>query len=498
MVSELYIWKAMRDNRVIRLVKGMKPSEIQGFTHYAACPLFNQNAKVLHLVTVLTGAITNKEDILLENEALKNAMTPLEPSMTDQQLYDLFSQVNKLLGSYLAWLDYSRDEQAQSRHLLSALSEHEHPEEFRRSWKKISAKINPKGDLRSRQAAYQLSEIAAGEGRKSHGRGANPEAETDFSNMVDRLDRFYLFAKLKYTCETLNRQRVVNTQLGLQLVEEIQQFLSKGGLHQLNDAGIGLYYQVLLTLLEPDHTPHYDTLMLQLSETSHQLPREEQQAIYTFAQNYCIRKINSGQQAFLEALFHIYQNLLDSGLLIENEQLAHWHYKNIATVGLRLKRFDWVKAFLEKYRSSIPKNDQENAYTYNLSAYYYEVGQMKEALRLLQQVEFTDIFYPLSAKSLLLKIYFEQEDADGLSYHTQAFQAFLKRNKHVPEAHYHIYFNLIRYSKKANRLRLRQLSLSTEAFIQQCRELHEEVSNTTEIANKSWLLEQIDLIQKTT
>ena len=69
-------------------------------------------------------------------------------------------------------------------------------------------------------------------------------------------------------------------------------------------------------------------------------------------------------------------------------------------------------------------------------------------MKLLQQVEFTNIFYHINAKNLLLRIFYETEDYDGIRYLTQAFTALLKRNQRVPKYQIQAEQNFIKLIKK--------------------------------------------------
>jgi tetratricopeptide (TPR) repeat protein len=233
---------------------------------------------------------------------------------------------------------------------------------------------------------------------------------------------------------------------------------------------------------------HYQQLVDLLEEHAGDCSRAEAQAMYTFAQNYCIKKINRGESAFLGELFRLYRQLLDQGILIESDgYLAHWYYKNITTVGLRLGDYEWVKDFLETYRQKIHPADRDNAYNYNLSAYYYEQRRYHEAMKLLQQVEFTEVNYHLSAKALLLKIYYELEEDEALKYLIQSYQVYLKRNQDLAVAHIEGHKNLLRFVKKAYRLRRRKPQLDEEAFSSRHAALTEQVNTTPGIPNANWL-----------
>ena len=218
--------------------------------------------------------------------------------------------------------------------------------------------------------------------------------------------------------------------------------------------------------------------------------------MYAYAQNYYIRQINRGESRYLHEILQLYKQLLANELLLDQGMIAHEHYKNITTVGLRTKAFDWVLEFLEHYRSRLHPDIRENAYTYNLAAYHYERQQYREAMKLLNHVTFTDVFYHLSAKSILLKIYFELRDDDSLRYHFQAFEAFIKRNKQIPGYHTQTHRNLLRFAKKLWRIRRKQDKYGQEADLsRRLADLEDAMNETRAIANSSWLRAEISRLK---
>ncbi|MBK7856349.1 MAG: hypothetical protein IPJ79_16970 [Bacteroidetes bacterium] len=67
---------------------------------------------------------------------------------------------------------------------------------------------------------------------------------------------------------------------------------------------------------------------------------------------------------------------------------------------------------------------------------------------MLHKVSFTDIYYQLDSRSVLLKTYYETSDLDALQYHITAFRNFLKRNHSVSEYQLSIYSNLVKYTQR--------------------------------------------------
>ena len=62
-------------------------------------------------------------------------------------------------------------------------------------------------------------------------------------------------------------------------------------------------------------------------------------------------------------------------------------YKNITTVGLQVKEYGWVENFIQKYTSYLPKDNRENALTYNLAKVYFSQKKYNQVIEQLREVE---------------------------------------------------------------------------------------------------------------
>ena len=138
----------------------------------------------------------------------------------------------------------------------------------------------------------------------------------------------------------LNRQNIVQTQFKLHLVPEIKSFLQAKDNPYTDVPMLNIYYLVFLTLTENKKEEHYKKLVVLLEKHAPGFLGEESRAMYRYAQNYCIRKINSGKSNYFRELFELYKTQLESEVIFENKYLDHTDYKNIVTVALRLPEFE--------------------------------------------------------------------------------------------------------------------------------------------------------------
>ena len=67
---------------------------------------------------------------------------------------------------------------------------------------------------------------------------------------------------------------------------------------------------------------------------------------------------------FIRQLFEIFKTLLKEKIILKDDSISPQNYKNITTVGLQIKEYDWVENFIQTYTNYLPKANRENALTY--------------------------------------------------------------------------------------------------------------------------------------
>jgi hypothetical protein len=484
----------MKNARLLRQLCHLTPGEIRRFVHFVESPHFNQNTRLVRLAQYLHRAYPTFPDPMVHKQVLFEVAFGTQAPFEEQPVHDQLSQLLRLLEQFLAQLDFEQDEMAQQRHLLRGLQQRHLLDHFERIQRKALATEAEEvawneGQYYHQFEVHKLTEWAIRQSKTRQGNNALAEAARN-------LDVFYLAARLRLSCELINRRHVINADHDADLGDYLIEFLQEEGSAYLNRPAVAIYYRIYLTLTEPQDETHYRELVALLSRHGSDFPRSEAYQMYALAQNYCIRRSNEGKLEYLQELFRLYQQLLDTEILLDGGTLAHEHYKNIATVGRRLREFDWLKEFLEKYKTKLHPDYQENAYIYNMAAYHFEQQHYHEAMKLLIQVEFTDVFYHLSAKGMLLQIYYEMKDEDALKYHMQAFRAFLKRHKQLPKQRVQREINLMRLLKKTYQLWKRQAFLTPEEKAARLSALKEQIDHTEGISHAAWLRAKVHELEQ--
>lgn len=302
--------------------------------------------------------------------------------------------------------------------------------------------------------------------------------KNNIEEVMISLDKFYLSKKLQIASEVINIKNILSTNYNTFMLDEIIDYLQKHEYGQ--EPAIKVYLLIIKTLQVPDDTACYEALEKLLIEHIEYFSPAELYEIYQYMQNYCIKKINTGNMAYQQKLFENYQMQINNQIIIYSGHISQWDYKNIVTIALRLQEYEWAEQFILQYKAHLQTDQRDNAFAYNYANVLFRKGQYDASLKMLQQVNMTDVYYKLDARSMLLKTYYELNEYETLKYHAQAFKKFLSRDKIISAYQKEIYSNMIRYIMKM---------FKAKGIKSKIRAIQMEMKNISKTADLAWLQE---------
>lgn len=301
-----------------------------------------------------------------------------------------------------------------------------------------------------------------------------------------------MLSRLSNACQWLTIRQVVGQAAKGEMDKEIEDLLAIPQplqSHQL----IKLYHQILTMMVFQEESAYYDQFRSSLNSLNGF--EADRKTLFQYAQNYCIQRANRGDTTYLQELFGLYQQMLNEGILYEQEELSLSDIKNIVSLGVRLKAFEWTRRFLREQEVHFPANHRDWINLYN-HAYLAEAeGKPSEALRLLRGVDFEDVFYQLGARIILIKCFYHMRDLEGLESTIHAFSTWLRRNKQVSTYQRKVHLNLIRFIRKVAFLRAKLDLFSSTEQQNQLDRLQNKIEATREITNIGWILEELERLR---
>jgi hypothetical protein len=467
----------MDRSKVIELLSTFNEGQLVRLRAFGKAELTGKPDKVMRLLDILVAARKRGNRYPTREVAFRQLFpnNPFSEKRLSYVMTDLLHLVERYIISQEALSEELRNRLRLLRYYDSARLEKHYAEVMRETEKLMEG--NPYQD-----ASRYFNEFLLHEIRNHHfDRLKERRHDESLQKAIDNLDIYYLIIKLKHSCEIVNRQRFSSSTYDLRFINEIIQYLETHPHEQV--PAIACYYHIYRMLTEPEKETWFRGLRKLLDIHSTSFPATEAKDMYDYALNYCIIRINEGKQEFLNEVFNIYQTLLEKELLFTEKTLSPWSFKNIVVVALRLKEYKWAEDFIEKYKGRISPEFRANAYAYNRAYVHFHRRQYEQALLMLQSVVFTDIYYSLDTRSLMLKIYFELHEVEALRSHISAFRLFLKRNKLVSDSMRTVYLNQIKFIQRILRLEPRDPAARER--------LKADLAVTPQIADKSWVEEKV-------
>ena len=480
----------MSSNKLIRNLEKLSRKEMTRFKEFVFSPYLNKHEEVRRLVAYLSEAYPRLDEKKCKKELLYKSVFD-SGKYSEKQLAPVLTYTQRLLEQFWAYEEFREDTYFQQYLYLRQLRAQQAFGPFERLFTELKEKPEPAPCLGADQTVMRY--LLAGEGERYWSQSNKPEFEGSFQKKQEELDEFYLTQKLKDACEAIFRQEMKRDEQPPRLLEAVLQEVEENFEKYQHVPQTITHYMIyrMLTGNDPDF---YQQALDVFQKWEKSFSLVEVSDLYNQFKNYCLIRINQGDQAFLDNLFGLYQYQLDQGLLLEEGVMLEWNYKNIVAAGLRLKQHEWVRKFIEDYKDKLAPEFKDNAFRFNLASYHLSLKQPHEAMLLLREVEYRDLRYNLGAKTMLLQTYYELEEYDPLFSLTESFRQLLMRDKTMSENFRKGYYNLFRLTRKAAYLRSRLDYLSADKARLELDRIRESLVKTTDVFSRAWLDEQLNAL----
>lgn len=464
----------MNNSKLLETLSGFTDAEWESFGHYLSGPEASFNSQLGAFYERLHQYYDEKFASLIASRKKCDALfgqLGVDPKKAPYLVADLWTACKAFLVSF-----HATENIASHAVLGKALARDPVSKAYRSFYSETVRNRESSGDsdFFFRQYLSELVHLEEVVSKAGRGEGNNIEHVNRY------LDMFYTSKKLQVMCEMYNLRNILSTQGDDHFNEEIIHSIEKGWYN--DEPVIMIYYRIYKSLTDSDNEDHFQTLRSLLDQHGEMFSRAELRDLYQYLMNYCIKKINTGQKDWVKVLFDIYKVILENRVIYLDDMLSPWDFKNIVVIGLRSGESAWVREFIEQRHKEISPAERENAYTYNKGYYCFYTGDYRQAIKLISKTEFTDLYYQLDYRTILLKCYYEMGDVDGLLYFLPSFRMFLRRNRSISDYQRIIYTNLVKYTGKLVRY---------DGDSKKLKALRKEVDTIQQVADLAWLRTKI-------
>ncbi len=478
----------MRDSKSFIALSSLNVYELNRFKKFVHSPYFNVNKRIIRLFELFEDFIRNNPETEISKEAIWKEVFPEKP-YNDTNLRKLNSDFLKLLEEFLVQHQFDNNPLHKANYLLKALSARKLEKLYKSS---ISSARRLSDQQLERTASYyyyqyqiekNLFSLTTEFEKKTK---IKPEAILEtLSHIGNNLDIFYLTEKMRYYNTFMSWRNITSMEKEVFPIENITDEIEK--LEYSKYPPLAVYYQIYLVNKNQNDESKFLKLKQLINEYLEIFPLGEAYDIYQSTLNYCVSKVNQGIQEYFLEMFELWEYGLDSKILLPDNKIEPSIFRNICVTSLKLNKFDWTENFINEYGVFLDEKYRSNAIIFNSARLEFYKKNYDEVIGLLREVTFDDIFYELSSKAIQIEAYYELDEFEVLSSFLSSFAALLRRNTKIPARRKNNYQRLIYFTRKLIRLTPR---MKTEI-----QKLKNEIDESENFADKTWLLEKIAELQ---
>lgn len=467
----------MLKSKAIALFLTLSPAERRRFKKWVQSPVHNPNSKLSAFYLFLDTRNDYSERSLRRERAF--AAVYGELPYDDLAMRRLLSEFLEVLKGFLA--HEAGQESPIGKHLTLARQcrDRQLPTEARTE---IEAAASLLQSQPLRDAAYHLSGYRIQE--EVFLQTPTRHKALNVQGMADELSRFFAAEMLRTACVAASLQATYQTAYSAPYIDAILADCEAGRYDEVPI--IGVYYHSFRCQTLPDSSAHFFRLKYMLPDAEKWLLISELQQVFLFAINYCIRRVNTNETAFMREVFDLYQIGLAQGVFVENGFLSRYTFKNIVSAALQLGELEWTERFIADWAPRLHTQFRESYEGFCAAKLCYAQQHYDRAQSLLQHLTFDDVFLDLSARALLLKIYFEASEWRLLEGYLKTFEQFVRRKKtlayHAPN-----YLNLTHFTARLVLWRSGRKLFSAEELAA----LRQQMEVAKPLTEKAWLLEMM-------
>ncbi|MFN4256350.1 MAG: hypothetical protein ACK4Q5_15220 [Saprospiraceae bacterium] len=480
----------MQNTKLLAAVRTLTPRERQRWREFVFSDFVCKHLKTRELCELVLAAAPGFDSPELDKRTAFARIFGASEAYNELKINNLISDLLALLHDFLAYEKFATRPALQKPALLDALLERDlaahAPDVLARFRQLLDREPHRAADWSRDEAVFyeKAEQLTAHTARRDH--------DENLQKLGDALDRAFVLEKLRVGCAMLSRNSVavISATYQPQHLADVRRWCGESA--TLADEPAVQVYLACLDLLERQQDADFQVFKSKLGEHTALFPQADLLALYTYALNFCIRKINAGAVAWYHETLDLYQTLLARGILLQNGHLSQWSYKNIVTAGLRSRAFGWTEDFIRTWRDRLPPDERENAFAYNLAALFLEKGEHRRALFALQNVEFTHHSYHLGAKIMQLKSYFALDEGDALHSLADATDKYIRRNRQFSGYGKAANLNFLKLLRRAFQVKNELPLLRDPKKIARLDKLRRAIGQANPLANKDWLAAMVD------
>jgi hypothetical protein len=466
----------MQKSVLYEVIQSLNDKEIRELNKWLDSPAHNHREDAVALFEYLA-----KNPEAAEKEQIWKAIFPKQP-FDDAFLRQVMYFLLKAIEDYLVFKEAKKEDIKPLLSLASVYRRRHLDKPFRQAVETAKRKL-----LHSpiRNSEYHFDKFSVEQEQYFFSVSSKATSDLNLQEVSDELDIAFVANKLRIACRMLSHQALnkkATYQIGM--IEPMLALVEQGKM--LEEVGVAVYYYGYRASTDRNEPSHFEHLWQLLREHGPAFPRAELRELYLLSINYCVSRINVGQEAFFQKAFDIYKKGFEDEILVDEQNtVSKIIFTNSVYSAIKTKNYAWAEDFIAKFSTRLEEKIRHSTMQFNLSRVYYERGDYDRAQTLLREFDYDDMILNMVAKTMLLKIYYKTGEFDALESLIEAMRSFLQRKEVLGLSYKNVFKNIIMLMKK-----LLHLNPYSPAQVEKFKKAVMETSPIQE-QEREWFLQQV-------
>ncbi len=255
---------------------------------------------------------------------------------------------------------------------------------------------------------------------------------------------------------------------------------------------VSILYRSIMMILTPHEDGHFLELRRLFQKYHSRFDRREKRNMIIPMVNYCVMRRNVTSPDYRRIAFELNDFRLREGLAFYPEnRMPKQLYTQMLVNALTLKEIKWAENFIREYSDKLHPGIKSSMRSLAEAYLQFEKRNYGEVLRLLNNVEFTDVRDKLHVRLLTAKTYYELDETETLLSYIDSSKHFLLNSDSINDSRKRSYNNFFSYlSRLASVIEGSAAGSShtgTSGFAEDISLLRRYLDSEEQIESKIWL-----------
>lgn len=472
----------MHKSKLIQQIQTFTNKDKKKFREFITASFHNSNQTVIRLFDLITRFPLDIRPERLEKKVIAKRLFKGVDGNHNAKLRDYTSKLSILVEDFIIWQELEIQKEERKFLLMQAYERRGIAKQFFKVGQTLSGFLDSQNyrDNEYFFLKYRLNKMLT-----AHVHSAEfGKQVASFESMNLFLDLFIVGAKLQHFLIDQSRAYMKDEQVNNLLKNEIS---------NIANAPQYAHYQIFKiykNLFELEKLPleekvkSYIDLRRLIVENLMIFRKNELDEIILLFMNKGFQLIQLGLDVINMEVFKLHQFIYEKKLLLFDGKMLSGVYLNTVRIGCNLGQLEWVSIFIKESPDSLEESEKKHLQL--LATAYLKCSEKKydATLELLREVEFLNLHYSLTAKFLIIRCYYEEQNDDVLFQFLSTFENFVRRHKQMSKKRKEQLLNFIKFTRK----------LSDNYYDKKYdkRQLFQLLESYASIFYKSWLKEMIE------